>query len=211
MDELCRVIIQNTHEAFLCPSIPEVRHCLEVDLTQIPPTSSAHTSLNLAEVNALTAQAFVQHFGGVLEYSPQYAEAAAAQRPFASAEDIAGAFAQAVEQDAAEGQLSLIRAHPDLAGKAALAGELTPESASEQASAGLGNLSTEEYDEFQQLNEAYHQKFNLPYVVCVREHTKDSIFEGARTRLNNTPDQERAAALHEISRIARLRVLDLVR
>ena len=106
--------------------------------------------------------------------------------------------------------LALIRAHPDLAGKAALAGELTAESASEQALAGLEQLSAEEFAEFQRLNSAYHQKFGLPYVVCVREHTKASIFEGARTRLSNTPEQERAAALFEISRIARLRVLDLV-
>ncbi|GAA4010725.1 2-oxo-4-hydroxy-4-carboxy-5-ureidoimidazoline decarboxylase [Deinococcus rubellus] len=168
------------------------------------------TALSLAQVNALTPSAFVNHFGGVLEHSPQYAQAAAAQRPFASDEEIACAFAAAVQADTPAAQLDLIRAHPDLAGKAALAGELTPESASEQASAGLGQLSTGEFAEFQQLNSAYHTKFGLPYVVCVREHTKASIFEGARTRLSHTPEQERAAALHEISRIARLRVLDLV-
>ncbi len=175
-----------------------------------PPTAPP-PPLNLAEVNALSSEAFKQYFGGVLEYSPHYAEAAAKQRPFESAEAVARAFAEAVKADSLEAQLSLIRAHPDLAGKAALAGELTSESAHEQASAGLDRLSPEEFAEFQRLNAAYHQKFGLPYVVCVRENTKSSIFERAQARLLNTPEQERAAALHEISRIARLRILDLVR
>ena len=168
-------------------------------------------SLSLAEINALPASEFALHFAGVLEHSPLYAEQAAARRPFASAEELAGAFAAAVNAAGEAEQLALIRAHPDLAGKAALAGELTPESAGEQASAGLDRLSAEEYAEFQRLNRAYHEKFSLPYVVCVREHSKAGIFEGARRRLGHTPDQERAAALHQISRIARLRILDLLR
>ncbi len=166
--------------------------------------------LTLPEVNALSEQAFATAFAGVLEHSPQYALSAARQRPFADAEAIAAAFAAAVRQDSPEAQLTLIRAHPDLAGKAALAGELTAESANEQASAGLDRMTPDEYAEFHRLNSAYHEQFGLPYVVCVRENTKDSIFEGARRRLSNTPEQERAAALHEIARIARLRVLDLV-
>ncbi len=173
--------------------------------------SPAHVDrLSLEDVNALSADAFTRYFAGVLEHSPQYAQAAAAQRPFRSVEDVAAAFRAAVQADTESAQLGLIRAHPDLAGKAALAGELTAESAHEQASAGLDRLSPEEFAEFGRLNAAYHEKFDLPYVVCVRENDKDSIFEGARRRLANTPEQERAAALHEISRIARLRVLDLV-
>lgn len=173
--------------------------------------SPAHVDrLSLEAVNALSADAFTDHFAGVLEHSPQYAQAAAAQRPFNSAEEVATAFKDAVGADAEGAQLRLIRAHPDLAGKAALAGELTAESAHEQASAGLDRLTPEEFAEFGRLNAAYHEKFDLPYVVCVRENDKDSIFEGARRRLANTPEQERMAALHEISRIARLRVLDLI-
>lgn len=167
-------------------------------------------ALTLDEVNALSQPEFAEHFGGVLEYSPQYAERAAQQRPFRSVEDVAAAFSAAVQADDPDAQRRLIRAHPDLAGKAALAGELTAESAHEQASAGLDRLTPEEYAEFHRLNEAYHQKFDFPYVVCVRENTKDTIFEGARRRLAHTPDEEQRAALHEIGRIARLRVLDLV-
>lgn len=164
----------------------------------------------ISEVNALSPDAFAAHFAGVLEHSPQYAKQVATQRPFADAEALAAAFARAFLADTEEAQLRLIRAHPDLAGKAALAGELTPESTREQASAGLDRLTSAEYAEFHDLNAAYHAKFNLPYVVCVRENTKDSIFAGVRERLGHTPEQERAAALHQIGRIARLRVLDLV-
>ena len=166
--------------------------------------------LSITALNALAAADFQQHFAGVLEHSPQYAAAVAGGRPYADAEALANAFSDAVKADSEAAQLALIRAHPDLAGKAAMSGDLTAESASEQASAGLDRLSAEEYAEFQQLNSAYHEKFGLPYVVCVRENTKDSLFEGARRRLSRTPEQERAAALHEIGRIARLRVLDLV-
>ncbi|WP_019588780.1 factor-independent urate hydroxylase [Deinococcus apachensis] len=170
-----------------------------------------NTPLTLSAVNALPSAEFVRHFGGVLEHSPRYAEGVSRERPFGSVEELAAAFTAAVFWDTPEQQLALIRAHPDLAGKAALAGEVTAESASEQASAGLDRLTPEEYAEFHRLNAAYHTKFDMPYIVCVREHTKSSILAGAAERLDNTPEQERETALREIGKIARLRVLDLVR
>ncbi|WP_407542259.1 2-oxo-4-hydroxy-4-carboxy-5-ureidoimidazoline decarboxylase (plasmid) [Deinococcus radiomollis] len=166
--------------------------------------------LSLNDLNALPETEFMRYFGAVLEHSPRYAQAVCAGRPYTSAETVAAAFIQVAFRDGPEAQLALIRAHPDLAGKAALAGEVTAESASEQASAGLDRLSPEEYAEFHRLNAAYHQKFDMPFVVCVREHTKASIMRGAFDRLNNTPEQERQQAIHEIGRIARLRVLDLI-
>lgn len=171
---------------------------------------TARSPRTLSDINTLSPEAFEVHFAGVLEHSPRYARVVAHGRPYRSAEAVAQAFAAAFDADSQEEQVALIRAHPDLAGKAALAGDLTPESASEQASAGLNRLSAQEYEEFHRLNAAYHARFGLPYVVCVRENTKASIFAGARRRLANTPEQERAAALHEIARIARLRVLDLI-
>ncbi|EYB69140.1 hypothetical protein DEIPH_ctg011orf0118 [Deinococcus phoenicis] len=170
-----------------------------------------NASLTLADVNALPLPEFVQRFGGVLEHSPRYAERVGRERPFTRVEELAAAFTAAVLSDTPEQQLALIRAHPDLAGKAALAGEVTAESASEQASAGLDRLTPEEYAEFHRVNGAYHAKFDMPYIVCVRENTKGSILSGARTRLDNTPEAERETALREIGKIARLRVLDLVR
>ena len=167
--------------------------------------------LSLSEIHALSPADFVRYFGGVLEHSPRYAEEVARRRPFATAEDLAAAFGAAARSGTPEEQLALIRAHPDLAGKAALAGEVTRESASEQASAGLDRLTPEEYAEFHRLNAAYHARFGMPYIVCVREHTRESILAGAAARLANSPEQEREVALREIGRIARLRVLDLVR
>lgn len=168
-------------------------------------------SLTLDDANALPLTEFVRTFGGVLEHSPRYAERVGEGRPYRDVEELASAFGDAVREDGPEQQLALIRAHPDLAGKAALAGEVTPESANEQASAGLDRLTAEEYAEFHRVNAAYHEKFDMPYIVCVRENTKDSILAGAAARLTHTPEQERATALREIGRIARLRVLDLVR
>ena len=173
-------------------------------------TRPASVPLTLAEANALPLPDFVRRFGGVLEHSPRYAERVGEGRPYADVEELAAAFARAVQEDSAEQQLALIRAHPDLEGKAALAGEITAESANEQASAGLDRLTPEEYAEFHRVNAAYHEKFDMPYIVCVRENTKESIMSGAAARLQNSPDQERATALREIGRIARLRVLDLV-
>lgn len=167
--------------------------------------------LTLHELNTLPEPEFVRRFAGVLEHSPRYAEQVAARRPFSAAEQIARAFHDAVFQDAPEAQLALIRAHPDLAGKAALAGEVTAESAAEQSGAGLDRLSPAEYAEFHRVNSAYHDKFDMPYIVCVREQGgKESILAGAAARLQNTPEQERETALTEIAKIARLRVLDLV-
>lgn len=168
-------------------------------------------SLTLEGVNALPLPDFVRVFGGVLEHSPRYAERVGRGRPFGSVEALAAAFTGAVQADDPAQQLALIRAHPDLAGKAALAGEVTAESASEQASAGLDRLTPDEYAEFHRVNAAYHARFDMPYIVCVREHDKASILAGAEARLHHTPEQERATALREIGRIAQLRVLDLVR
>jgi urate oxidase len=166
--------------------------------------------VNLAEINQLSPERFLEHFVRVLEHSPRYAERAAIQRPFSSFEALHQAFVTAIQADTPEAQLELIRAHPDLAGKAAIAGELTSESASEQASAGLDRLSPEEFAEFTRVNLAYHNKFEMPYIVCVREHTKDSILAGAVERLEHDLPTERAKALEEIGKIARLRLRDLV-
>lgn len=166
--------------------------------------------MNLVEINQLSPQRFLEHFARVLEHSPRYAERAAIQRPFSSFEDLQRAFVMAIRSDTPEAQLELIRAHPDLAGKAAIAGELTGESASEQASAGLDRLTPEEFAEFRRVNLAYRNKFEMPYIVCVREHSKASILAGAIERLEHDLPSERAKALEEIAKIARLRLRDLV-
>ncbi len=153
---------------------------------------------------------FVDRFGSLFERSPWVAEGVWQGRPFDGLDALHAAFARTVHDAPEERRVALIREHPDLAGKAALAGELTEESAGEQASAGLDRLSPEEYERFHRLNAAYREKFDLPYVVCVRDNTKETIFAGAERRLANTREEEIRAALAEISRISRLRLEDLV-
>ena len=153
---------------------------------------------------------FVSVFGAVFERSPWVAEGARERCPFEDLDGLHAAFVDAVHEAPEDRRVALIRAHPDLAGKAALAGGLTEESANEQASAGLDRLSPEEYERFHRLNAAYREKFDLPYVVCVRDNTKETIFAGAERRLSNTREEEILAALREIARISRLRLEDLV-
>jgi OHCU decarboxylase len=116
----------------------------------------------------------------------------------------------AVEAAPEEARVSLIRAHPDLAGKAAIAGELTPESTREQVAAGLDRLDRDRYERIAGLTAAYRERFGFPFVVCAREHTADSIIASAAARLSAEPAAEQRAALAEIAKIARLRLADVV-
>jgi urate oxidase len=166
--------------------------------------------MTIFEINQLSPRAFLEYFARVLEHSPRYAEQAAQARPFSRFEALHQAFVNAIQTETIDAQLELIRAHPDLAGKAAIAGELTAESASEQASAGLDRLTPEEFAEFNRVNTAYRAKFEMPYIVCVREHSKASVLAGAAERLEHDLPTERAKALEEIAKIARLRLRDLV-
>jgi OHCU decarboxylase len=160
-------------------------------------------------VNELTREGFVERFGPLFEHSPWVAEDAYSDRPFASREELFEALRAAMYAAPRERQLALIRAHPDLAGRAAIEGTLTSSSRHEQASAGLDRLTPDEYEAFMRTNAAYHERFGFPFVVCVREHTKESILRVAAERLEHTRDEEVRVALEEIAKIARLRLEDL--
>jgi 2-oxo-4-hydroxy-4-carboxy-5-ureidoimidazoline decarboxylase len=150
---------------------------------------------------------FVHKFGGIYEHSPWVAEEAeAVVAGSAELETIATVMADCVDNASVEKQLELIRAHPDLAGRAQIAGELTVESTDEQSSAGLDQCSTEEYKRFQSLNQAYHDKFGFPFVMAVRDSTRAEILDAFGDRLENDPDTEFETALAEIHKIARLRL-----
>jgi 2-oxo-4-hydroxy-4-carboxy-5-ureidoimidazoline decarboxylase len=110
---------------------------------------------------------------------------------------------------APEEQLALIRAHPELAGKAAIAKELTDASAAEQASAGLDRLTPDEFESFHALNAAYRERFGFPFIICVRLTDKAGILAAMQARLANDRDTEIAAALAEIGKIVKLRLADL--
>ena len=166
--------------------------------------------MTVEEASSLDLEGFVDRFGALYEGSPWVAEGAWRGRPFDSLSGMHAAFVKTVRDAPPERQLGLIRAHPDLAGKAAVAGELTPESAREQASAGLDRLTPEEYEAFTRLNIGYREKFGFPMIVCVREHTKESILAQAEARMEHSREQEIEVALGEIAKIARLRLQDLV-
>lgn len=162
--------------------------------------------ITLNEVNDLNREEFVAKFGSLYEHSPWIAEGASTERPFEDLSEMHGAFKQALRKAPHERQLALIKAHPDLAGKAAMAGDLTPESTQEQASVGLDRLSKEEYETFTELNDAYKEKFGIPMIFAVREHTKDSILKNAGMRLQKSLEEEIDRALEEINKIARYRL-----
>jgi OHCU decarboxylase len=132
------------------------------------------------------------------------------RRPFNGFDDLAGAFAAAVREASEPARLALVRAHPELAGREARVGELTDESASEQAAAGLDRLSHEEAVRLEELNRAYREKFGFPLVIAVRERDKASILAEGEARLHNGPEQELETAIGEIAEIARLRLRELV-
>jgi OHCU decarboxylase len=156
-----------------------------------------------------TVDAFVDRYGALFEHSPWVAENAWEKRPFADREDLAAKLEQAMYEAPRERRLELIRAHPDLAGRAAIEGTLTQDSRREQASAGLDRLTPDEYEQFTRTNTAYRERFGFPFVVCVREHDKASILATAEARLQNDPETEVNTALGEIAKIARLRLDDL--
>lgn len=162
-----------------------------------------------AELRRLDRAAFLRAFGGVYERSPWVAGAAWAAGPFDSVEALGAAMADAVRAAGPAAGLALIRAHPDLAGKAGLAGDLTEESRGEQAGAGLDRLSPDEHARFHALNDAYRARFGFPFVVAVRGLGKEAILRAFEERLGNARDAEVERALTEIDAIAlhRLRLL----
>lgn len=166
--------------------------------------------MTLDQLNALADVDFVATLAGIYEHSPWVAEAVLPQRPFADRADLQAALAEAVAQAGAQRQLALICAHPELAGKAAIRGELTAASTREQAGAGLDRCSAEEYARLQALNAAYLQRYQMPFILAVRGHTRASILAAMEARLGNTPDEERLEALRQIDRIAEFRLQELL-
>jgi 2-oxo-4-hydroxy-4-carboxy-5-ureidoimidazoline decarboxylase len=150
---------------------------------------------------------FVTRYGGIYEHSAWVAEQTvdeACQEH--DIEALAELFAECVDNSSHERRLALIKSHPDLAGRAAISGELTEASNEEQASAGIDQCSPEEFARFQDLNERYKAKFDFPFVMAVRKSNRNKIFAAFETRLSNDSDDEFEQAIAEIHKIARLRL-----
>ena len=152
--------------------------------------------ISLQELNCLPAPQFVAALSGVFERSPWVAERVAALRPFRSRLELHEAMCAAVERASIDEQLMLIRAHTELAGRAALRAELTPESTRGQRGAGLATCTPEE--------------FGFPFVIAVKDHDRLSVIAALESRLENRLEHERALALREIGRIGGFRLAELV-
>ncbi|MEO7598604.1 MAG: 2-oxo-4-hydroxy-4-carboxy-5-ureidoimidazoline decarboxylase [Opitutus sp.] len=162
-------------------------------------------SLNLAD-----RAEFVRALGHLFEHSPWVADQTWDRRPFQDVAHLHRELCATMYRAPVDQQRALIEAHPDLAGRLALAGKLTAESTREQASAGLDRMSTEAMEAFQKLNTAYRDRFGFPFIICARLNARDAILQAMRSRIHHSPTEEHMAALVEIEKIAELRLQDVL-
>lgn len=162
--------------------------------------------MTVAQLNEADRAAFTEAVGFAFEHSPWIAQRAWEERPFEDAADLHARMVAIMNAAPLEKRIELIAAHPDLAGRVAREGRLTPASQYEQRSAGLDALTADEIVRFERLNRSYRERFDFPFVICARENTKESIFNALETRAQHDRDTEIATALSEIAKIARLRL-----
>lgn len=156
----------------------------------------------IAELNRADRETFVERLGSVYEHSPWVAERAWDDRPFESVADLHVSMRSAVEGADRERRLELLRAHPDLGEQT----EMTDASVEEQASAGLDQLTPEQYEAFQRLNERYRDEFGFPFIMAVRGESPDEIRAGMEERVEHSRAEEFRTAIDEVHTIARLRL-----
>lgn len=166
--------------------------------------------MRIDDLNELDREAFAAALHFAFELSPWVVERAWTARPFPSVEAMHGAMMDVLNAASEDDKLALIRAHPELAGKAAIANALTAESSAEQAGAGLDRLTPEEFARFHDLNAAYGKAFGFPFIICVRLNDKSSILRAMQARLSNDRAAEIAEAIKQIGLISKLRILDAV-
>ena len=166
--------------------------------------------LTLARLNSMNRTGFTTALGFAFELSPWVVERAWDERPFASVEAMHSAMMAVLDAASTADKLALIHAHPELAGKAAIAKQLTAESNAEQASAGLDKLMPEEFERFHALNAAYNARFGFPFIIAVRLNDKASILAAMEARAAHDEPAEIAEAIQQIGLISKLRLLDAV-
>ena len=160
----------------------------------------------IAQLNQMSQEEFTNTLGGIWEETPEIGSRAWHNKSFKNLEALYQSMVAIVNQMSDREQLNLIKAHPDLGAKTKMA----EASVQEQAGVGLDRLSKVEYERFQSLNQAYKDKFNFPFIVAVKYHTKESILQAFETRLKNNQSQEKQTALAEIAKIARLRLESII-
>jgi 2-oxo-4-hydroxy-4-carboxy-5-ureidoimidazoline decarboxylase len=166
--------------------------------------------VTLAEINGMGRAAFVAALGGIFEHSPWVAERAYAARPFASVAALHAAMTDVVRGAARDEQLALIRAHPELAGRAMVKNELTADSTQEQQGAGLTQCSPDEYARLVELNARYNAKFGFPFILAVKGYDRAGVIREFERRVASGPEHEFDEALAQIARITRFRLDALV-
>jgi 2-oxo-4-hydroxy-4-carboxy-5-ureidoimidazoline decarboxylase len=178
-----------------------------VDRCRFEDELTANRAIDLDTLNTLDVDAFTAMLGGIFEHSSWVARAAWAARPFSSVPALHATMVSAVVNSGAERQLTLLQAHPELA----QTGPLTAASLGEQGAMGLDRLTTDEAKTFADLNAAYRSRFGFPFVIAVRgQRDRAAILAALSVRLQHSPEQERAAALAEVAKIARFRLDDLI-
>jgi 2-oxo-4-hydroxy-4-carboxy-5-ureidoimidazoline decarboxylase len=168
------------------------------------------SQFTIAEINAMSAADFIGAFGEIAEHSRWVAEAAAKARPFADREAMIAAFVTAIQSAGSERKLDLLLAHPDLAVRAAIAGNLTEDSRREQAGAGLDRLTPDEFTRFNELNSGYRERHGIPFILAVRGATKHDIIAACEARTRDDPNAEFETAIAQVCRIVRFRLEDRV-
>src|SRR5262245_34136136 len=162
--------------------------------------------MTLDELNRMDEPAFVAALGAIYEHSPWVAQGAASQRPFASVDDLQRAMAAVVAGAGEARQLALIRAHPELAGKAMVRNQLTADSTGEQAGAGLTGCSPEEFARLTDLNARYNAKFGFPFILAVKGYDRAGVIAEFARRVERDRATEFSESLRQIDRIAQLRI-----
>jgi 2-oxo-4-hydroxy-4-carboxy-5-ureidoimidazoline decarboxylase len=166
--------------------------------------------MTLNEVNALDQDGFIAALGGVVEHAPWIAAATWSRRPFTSVDALHAAMMDAIASVPEAKQMALIRGHPELAGKAAIRGELTAESTTEQSGAGLTQCSPQEFARLTALNRAYNAKFGFPFIIAVKGLDRGAIIAQFDRRVKNDRMTEFDEALAQIAQISRMRLATLL-
>ena len=167
--------------------------------------------LDSQAVSAMDRADFIAAIGPVFEHSPWIAERAWEARPFAGVAALHAALVAVIAAASPAEQLALLNAHPELAGQAARAGEITAESRGEQGRAGLGHLTEAEHARFDRLNRDYRARFGFPFIIAVQGRGKTEILQAFERRLSSDLGPEMATALEQVAEIGRLRLARLVR
>lgn len=164
------------------------------------------TTITLDTLSAADRDDFVARLADIFEHSPWIPERAWAARPFTSIDALHAAMLAVLDSASDEEQLGLIRAHPELAGKEAVAGTLTVASTGEQRGAGLDQCSAEELARLRRLNAQYRERFGFPFVIAVKGLSRYQIMDAVEARLAHDRADEFRACLTEIGKIARFRL-----